>query len=108
MGDYFLNQLEDEFTRKDLLKVVVNKGFSLSKGNAVIEHNLLTGDIVRIGRGKYKKKDNKLRIAIKLHGTGLSYREIAERIGISKSQVANYINEQTGQLNGQTGQNTTI
>lgn len=101
MDEYFLNQLEDEFTRQDLLKIVVSKGYSLSKGNAVIEYNLLTGDIVRIGRGKYKKADNKLRLAIKLHGAGLSYREISERIGVSKSQVANYIKGQSGQLNGQ-------
>lgn len=101
MDNYFLNQLEDEFTRKDLLKIVVSNGYSISNGSRIIEYNLLTGDIVRTGRGRYKKVDNKLKMAIKLHNDGLSYREIAERIGISKSQVANYINGQSGQLNGQ-------
>ena len=101
-NNYLLNQLPENFTRKDVLKLCIQSGYSISKANSFLEAETIKETIERIGRGKYRKIDNKAIQAKELHEGGYSYREIAEQLGISKSQVGNYLSGQGGQAEGQT------
>ena len=96
MNNYLLNKLGEKFTRQELLKVVVKRGYSVSKAHSILEYELLAETIERTGRGKYRKINNKRAQVKDLHDEGYSYREIAEQLGISKSQVGNYLNGQSG------------
>ncbi|WP_066223361.1 hypothetical protein [Formosa haliotis] len=53
--DYFISKLPNEFTRKDLLKLVIKEGYSISTANTVIEYGIITESIKRIALGKYQK-----------------------------------------------------
>jgi len=55
---HFLKYLPDEFSRKDLMAVVIKKGYSISYGDRMLEHGVLSKDIVRLDRGKYKKAND--------------------------------------------------
>lgn len=59
MNEYFLDKLTDEFTRTELLKLVVKSGYSISKGQSILDHGILSETIERTGRGKYRKVNNK-------------------------------------------------
>lgn len=52
----FISDLPPVFTRQDLLEIIVrDKGFSISKANSIIEYGVITGLLIRIGRGTYKQ-----------------------------------------------------
>ncbi|GAA3638995.1 hypothetical protein [Flavivirga jejuensis] len=58
--DLFIKKIQKEFTRKDLLAVVVKNGYSIQTGDRIIEYGLLIGSIERIKKGHYKKITNQL------------------------------------------------
>ena len=53
--DLFIDKLPEKFTRKMLLKIVVNEGYSFSTANNIIEYGLLTDSIKRVKKGYYEK-----------------------------------------------------
>lgn len=50
-------ELPRNFTRQQLLKTFVPKGYSVSYMNAVVENLTHSGKAQRVGQGKYRKVD---------------------------------------------------
>lgn len=96
-NNYFLGRLPEEFSRQDVLKLVVKEGYSTSRANQFLEFGTLSDLFKRVGRGKYIKIKDRASQAIEMSQQGLSYREIGEQLGISKTQVGNLLNGSTGQ-----------
>lgn len=53
--EQILKQLPKSFDRQYVLKKFVNKNYSVSYADAVLEEFQHNGSIQRIGRGRYKK-----------------------------------------------------
>ena len=52
-----LREVSKKFTRQDILKIIVQRGYSVSYANSIIENLTHSGKAQRIGQGKYIKTD---------------------------------------------------
>lgn len=53
-----LATLPDTFTRQMLLQATSDAGYSLSKASQIIEQGTISGEIIRIKPGNFKKNTN--------------------------------------------------
>ncbi|MFV9550414.1 hypothetical protein [Algibacter sp. PT7-4] len=53
--DLFIEKVKKDFTRKDLISVVVKNGYSIQTGDRILEYGLLMGTIMRLKKGHYQK-----------------------------------------------------
>lgn len=56
--DLILSALKPKFTRQDVLKLIVPKGYSVSYANSILENLTHSGKVQRIKQGKYIKTQN--------------------------------------------------
>lgn len=50
-----IQELPESFTRQDLLKAVIDKGYSMSKAGQIIEKGVISGELERIKPGAFRK-----------------------------------------------------
>ena len=55
MNAQILQSMPDTFTRRDLLKAVISKGYAPNKADQILERYTIAGDLERTERGRYKK-----------------------------------------------------
>ena len=55
MNAQILQEMPETFTRRDLLKAVISKGYAPNKGDQILERYTLSGELERIERGRYQK-----------------------------------------------------
>lgn len=88
-----LSTMPNEFTRKELMRKVINEGYSYGYADQVIEYNTVTGNLERIKPGRYRQTMDSTALAVNdLHEKGFSYRQIADKLSISKTKVGEYLN----------------
>lgn len=88
-----INELPEEFGRQEVLRKVLKEGYSIGRADQLLNYGVLVGLVERVGRGKYRRVSDNAKLAKDLHTEGHSYRQIAEILNISKSQVGNYLND---------------
>lgn len=88
-----ISELPEEFGRQEVLRKVLEEGYSIGRADQLLNYGVLVGLVERVGRGKYRRISDNARMAKELHNEGYSYRKIAEILNISKSQVGNYLND---------------
>ena len=54
LNSQILKQLPSTFNRQYMIKMFVGKGYSVTYADSKLEHLTHTGDLQRIGRGRYK------------------------------------------------------
>lgn len=87
-----LNQVGNEFKRKELLKVTLEKGYAVGYADKILEWGTLTGNLERLGGGKYRVIGSLPAKVKEAYQKGLSYRQIANEFELSKTKVAELIN----------------
>ena len=58
MNAQILQEMPDTFTRRDLLKAVISKGYAANKADQILERYTIAGDLERTERGQYQKTNN--------------------------------------------------
>ena len=58
MNAQIFQSMPDTFTRRDLLKAVISKGYAANKADQILERYTIAGDLERTDRGRYQKIEN--------------------------------------------------